>query len=148
MKKVGIVANQKKPRAIKLLAEIRHWLLKREVMVADNLSQSIDQVTQNAALIICLGGDGTMLSVASHVKEKAVPIMGVNLGRLGFLTEVKENEIYEELTAFFSGMILVSKTAGSTTLFVTWFFASLFVYVLTTTFVVNHYHRKGYHLEE
>jgi NAD+ kinase len=54
-------------------------------------------------LIICLGGDGTILGVASHMKEHSIPILGVNLGSLGFLTEVKETEVFEELNSYFLG---------------------------------------------
>jgi len=101
MKKIGIVANLDKIGSAELLAKLRDWLAKRDVEVLDSKSSTIDELIQNVSLIICLGGDGTMLSVASHMREKSVPMLGVNLGSLGFLTEVKENEVLEELTSFF-----------------------------------------------
>lgn len=102
-KKIGIVANSKKAGAEALLAKLREWLEKREIRVSDSLSSSIEQVIHEADLVVCLGGDGTMLRVADHMRDQSVPILGVNLGSLGFLTEVKETEIFEELNAFLLG---------------------------------------------
>lgn len=103
MQKIGIVVNQKKAGAAELMPKLRDWLTKRDVEVADNTSQSMDEILHDASLVICLGGDGTLLSVADHMREKSVPVLGVNLGSLGFLTEVKEKEIFEELNSFFLG---------------------------------------------
>jgi NAD+ kinase len=49
---------------------------------------------------VCLGGDGTILSVVSRMKIRVVPILGVNFGKLGFLTEAKAEEVFEELNAY------------------------------------------------
>ncbi len=99
-KKIGIVANLGKKGADGLLARLKEWLSKRDIAVIDSTASSVDAMIQQASLIICLGGDGTLLSVAGHFKEKSVPILGVNLGSLGFLTEVKETEVFEELNAY------------------------------------------------
>ncbi|MBC77344.1 MAG: NAD(+) kinase [Halobacteriovoraceae bacterium] len=53
-------------------------------------------------LIISLGGDGTFLGVARSVNAK-VPVMGVNLGRLGFITEFSKNDFYEKLSCILAG---------------------------------------------
>ena len=53
-------------------------------------------------LIISLGGDGTFLGVARSVNSK-VPLMGVNLGRLGFITEYSKNDFYEKLSCILAG---------------------------------------------
>ncbi len=103
MKKVGIVLNRTKPAASELLPKIREWLEKRDYKAADNISQNIEDVVQDAVLVICLGGDGTLLSLASHLYQKSIPVLGVNLGSLGFLTEVKQEEVFEELNVFFMG---------------------------------------------
>lgn len=103
MKKIAIVVNQKKTGASELLAKLRGWLDKRDVEVSDTTTSPVDEILSDAALVICLGGDGTILSVAGHMKEKSVPILGVNLGNLGFLTEVKQSEIFEELNTYFLG---------------------------------------------
>jgi len=103
MNKIGIVVNEKKSGAAGLLPKLRNWLGKREAEVLDTTSRSVEEVLAHAELILCLGGDGTLLSVAGQMKEKSVPVLGVNLGALGFLTEVKESEVFEELAACFLG---------------------------------------------
>ena len=58
--------------------------------------------------VIVLGGDGTLLSVARNVAHAGIPILGVNLGSLGFLTEVKQEEILVALAAIDAGPCDVS----------------------------------------
>ena len=62
---------------------------------------------KQADLIVVLGGDGTLLGIARLMGKKSVPIMGVNLGRLGFLTEIKQAEAMDVL-----GQILKKKPAS------------------------------------
>lgn len=100
MEKIGIIVNQKKEGAPELCAKLEDWLAKRDIPVQDSLSHSLDDLIENSTLLICLGGDGTILSVVSHMKNRVVPILGVNFGKLGFLTEAKAEEIFEELNAY------------------------------------------------
>lgn len=109
MKKIGIVANPRKRGAAELVPKIKGWLEKRECQVVETYSETMENVLEGAELIICLGGDGTLLSVAGHMKMKSIPVLGVNLGALGFLTEVKQEEIFEELAAFLSGVSVIEE---------------------------------------
>lgn len=109
MKKIGIVVNQNKPGAMEILPKLRDWLTKRENEVSDTTGQSIEEVIQGAALVICLGGDGTLLSAAGRMREESVPVLGVNLGKIGFLTEIKPEEVFEELNAFFLGSAAIEE---------------------------------------
>ncbi len=119
MKRVGIVINRNKASAAELVLKLRSWLEKRDIAVLDTETRPLEEVLQDAALVICLGGDGTLLSVAGRLKEAAIPILGVNLGSLGFLTEVKQEEVFEELNSFFFGQsqieerLMLSCTAWS-----------------------------------
>lgn len=54
-------------------------------------------------LIIVLGGDGTYLSIARLMRKKSVPVMGVNMGTLGFLTEIKQGEALDTLSSLLAG---------------------------------------------
>ena len=54
-------------------------------------------------LVVVLGGDGTLLSIAHHAAQAGVPVMGVNLGRLGFLTEILVSEAVPTLDRFLGG---------------------------------------------
>ncbi len=103
LKKIGIYAKKNHPDAGQIASDIcaRFKLEQIEVLLEDSLAEQIGQVNgyadeeipELADLIIVLGGDGTLISVARLVGERNVPIVGVNLGRLGFLTEITRNEL-------------------------------------------------------
>ncbi|HAR94622.1 MAG TPA: NAD(+) kinase, partial [Deltaproteobacteria bacterium] len=69
----------------------------------------IEHVGEGADFILVLGGDGTLLSAARYVREKEVPILGVNLGGLGFLTEISVDELAEMLSLCLKGDYTVSR---------------------------------------
>ena len=65
----------------------------------------------NADFVISMGGDGTFLRAASMVGEKQIPILGVNTGRLGFLADVKAQEIERTIDALYEGDYTVDTRA-------------------------------------
>jgi NAD+ kinase len=73
------------------------WLEKKSVQAV------IDEITADLDLLIILGGDGTLLHVAEDASRLGIPVVGVNLGGLGFLTEVAVEECYETLEAILTG---------------------------------------------
>jgi NAD+ kinase len=107
MKRIGVVIKPDQPGGKELLDELTRWLKrkKKEVFIFDTfekrraLASAID-------LIIVLGGDGTLLSVARMIEGRDIPILGVNLGRLGFLTEVTLDELYPNLEKIFKRQFL------------------------------------------
>lgn len=103
MEKIGIVVNLRKPNAEKWLGELRSWLSKRDVEIRDTVTSSMEEVLKEASLLVCLGGDGTILRLANQMRERPVPVLAVNIGSLGFLTDVKTDEMFDELQTYFLG---------------------------------------------
>jgi len=69
----------------------------------------LEHVGEDTDLIIVLGGDGTLLSASRHLQGKEVPILGVNLGGLGFLTETSVEELPSMLEKVIKGDFDISK---------------------------------------
>lgn len=100
MKKAGIVVNPKKPHAREWLVKLREWFQKRGVEVHDTEESPLEEILKWASLVVCLGGDGTILRVANQMRERSLPVLAVNIGSLGFLTEVKAEEMFDELQTY------------------------------------------------
>ncbi len=111
IKKVAVVAKRVSPEALLAASEVAHWLTRRGIDV--DIDEAVAERQGNGALgrfdptteydlVLVLGGDGTLLSVA---REDAVqsPLLGVNLGYLGFLTDVRRNELYPALMEVLAG---------------------------------------------
>ncbi|MEW6214926.1 MAG: NAD(+)/NADH kinase [Nitrospirota bacterium] len=112
MKKIGIICKIGRPEPPEILKELLPWLRKKgcetyvdietaSILNIDGLPRS--HIPSLVDIIIVLGGDGTMLSVCRIVGDKGVPILGVNIGSLGFLTEVQKDKLYETIEMILSG---------------------------------------------
>jgi NAD+ kinase len=114
---VGLVAKYEEPKAADMVRWLVPWLKekKRRVLVETGLykngarSCSKQEMARKADLIVVLGGDGTLLSVARLVERPKVPILGVNLGGLGFITEVAVDELETVLEETLRGHYAVEK---------------------------------------
>lgn len=116
IRRVGVVAKVASRDAVFVAHELAEWLRRR------GLEVGLDQATLRARgsherafipgepcdLVVVLGGDGTLLSVARTVGPEA-PILGVNLGTLGFLTEVSRGELYPSLVQVLGGRFRVEE---------------------------------------
>lgn len=117
MKKIGIYAKRNHPGAVKLATEITAWLEDKgmEVLHDQPLAEEMGvrgysggTIPAMVHLIVVLGGDGTLISVARQVGDLRTPILGVNLGSLGFLTEITLSELYPVLEQVVRGEYSVS----------------------------------------
>lgn len=96
------------PRADKSVVERTMKALKAHKVAAweadrDGPINAITSRLKDTTLIVTLGGDGTFLSGGRLAAPRGIPLLGVNLGRLGFLTEIDANELEGGLTRFFKG---------------------------------------------
>jgi NAD+ kinase len=119
MRRIGIIAKRNSPEAIALARNLAEWLRPKEIEVTfekevgEVLSPPIsgpflnlvdrEELSKHMEMIIVLGGDGTLLSVARQVVGLNIPILGVNLGGLGFLTEISIEEVYPVLDKVLEG---------------------------------------------
>ena len=114
---VGLVAKYQEAKAAQMVRWLIPWLKKRgkKVCVENGLARAGAQsctkkeMALKADLIISLGGDGTLLNIAPLVERPEVPILGVNLGALGFITEVAVDELESVLSKTLSGDYEVEK---------------------------------------
>jgi NAD+ kinase len=112
MKKIGIICKIGKPEPVEIVRELLPWLKGKgvQVLLDDESAAALGiegysrlRIPDLAEAVIVLGGDGTMLSVARLACRKTVPILGVNLGGLGFITEIKKGDLLKALERLLSG---------------------------------------------
>jgi NAD+ kinase len=117
--RIGIIVKRNKPDAITFASELIKWLSRRNIqvyvdefiapMINHPFSCPQSEISQNVDLLIVLGGDGTLLSAVRVMEGGNVPILGVNLGGLGFLTEITLEEVYPVLGQILEGKVETEK---------------------------------------
>ena len=101
--KVGIIVKKDAAEPERISRELIGWFAEKSITTL------IDRVEPNLDLLIILGGDGTLLHIADLASRYDIPVVGVNMGGLGFLTEVAVPETYQALDAILSGAVAVEK---------------------------------------
>jgi NAD+ kinase len=122
--RVGLVAKHNLDAAGGVLAELAGWLDARNVhtvfetetaalvgLPPGRPTSSRDELPRECDLIVVLGGDGTLIGMANRIAQARVevPILGVNFGSLGFLTEITLGELYESLESVLEGSALIDE---------------------------------------
>ncbi|GAJ13203.1 unnamed protein product, partial [marine sediment metagenome] len=113
IKRVGFVIKPHAPDVKKALEELSRYFSQKEIecvleeAAAKKLGRTgtiaRERIPSKVDLVVVLGGDGTLLSIAHLAAQKKVPVMGVNLGSLGFLTDVPRSEMFLSLDAYLDG---------------------------------------------
>jgi len=109
-KAVGIISKPNKPELAGIVPPLVAWLREHEYQIIGDIETAPhcpglpvvprDQISSRPLnLVIVLGGDGTLISAARAVAKAGIPVLGINLGSLGFLTEVPLEELYPTLEA-------------------------------------------------
>jgi len=112
IRSVGVFIKPNQPQIAEVVRSLEAWLLERglEVVLGKQAANATGvpvtlrpEIAQKIDLMIVLGGDGTLLAVARAMGSWPVPILGVNLGTLGFLTEIAQEELFETLEEVLAG---------------------------------------------
>ncbi|MEJ2627714.1 MAG: NAD(+)/NADH kinase, partial [bacterium] len=121
--KIALFANTQKPHIKQVSNSLIDWLLDHHIriIISSHLSQFLERdnnkislvkredITTQSDVIITLGGDGTLLFAAKLVGSSQTPLLGVNVGGLGFLTEVSLDSLYKKLDDLISGNYSIHK---------------------------------------
>ncbi len=116
---IGIIVNPDKPLVKSVIPELIGWLIKhkQKVWIAEenkipeealygiknlNYCKKFKDLVGNSDVILAIGGDGTLLKTSRVIGRAGVPIFGINLGGLGFLTEVALDKLYPALNKLLS----------------------------------------------
>lgn len=117
MKNICIIPNTKKAAAVDNAKAIIPFLISKKMNIyapgdsADILSVKLYTPDVMCDLAVVFGGDGTILSAAHTLAGSGTPILGVNLGRLGYLAQIEARELEDELEKIFSGNFFVEHRA-------------------------------------
>jgi len=120
LQKVGLVINSAKSLAVRTGEQVVEWLEARsyQPLLLPEGAQAIGRpdlevppspIWGEAELVVILGGDGTLIRAAQMCAPMNVPMLGVNTGHLGFLTEIEGDELFEQLEPFLEGHYVVEE---------------------------------------
>jgi NAD+ kinase len=120
--RVGLVANLNKPRAPAVAAELTDWLGRAgvEAVLPPDVARlvgwhgpvaALADMAADVAFVVVLGGDGTLLGAARRSLPASPPLLGVNLGHVGFLTEIELPDLYRDMPLFLSGAGVLDERA-------------------------------------
>ena len=118
----GFVLKHHVMEANRFAERVAHWLIERDrqVLIADDAKELVKRLPKvprcpkaklpsKCDVILIFGGDGTFLSIARHMIDASVPVIGFNLGRLGFLTEINLEQAFATLEEIIEGKFEVQE---------------------------------------
>ncbi len=117
---IGLVPNQQKAGAIVICGQVLSWLEEQGVTVLlpkqsavcldrSELAAEDEELAKRCDLIAVMGGDGTLLNLVRRWPFWGVPVLGINLGNLGFLTEIELPDLYQGMQRVLNGDYFVQE---------------------------------------
>lgn len=114
MKKFYIIANSDKDKDLAVTHELEEYLKSKEVAYhihvitpkedAGNARfTNEDEIDDDTDCIIVTGGDGTLIQASRDIRDKNIPLIGINLGYLGYLTEIEKEDIQKDIDMLLDG---------------------------------------------
>ncbi|MCI5224368.1 MAG: NAD(+)/NADH kinase [Candidatus Electrothrix sp. AR4] len=99
----GIITRKDSPDVHQVGRELAAWYEQRSIRA------ELDRIDPAMDMLTILGGDGTLLHVADQASRHGIPVVGINLGDLGFLTEVGAEEMYQALEEILNGRVTIEE---------------------------------------
>jgi NAD+ kinase len=123
MRDIGIITKLSDPQALKATAQLAKWLHKQgckvtitkeaaqDTAIAKDIATPIDQeeLPMGRDLVVVIGGDGTFIAAFRAVGSADTPLLGINMGRLGFLTEVTQDAMFTTMAEILEGRYQIEK---------------------------------------
>jgi NAD+ kinase len=114
LKRIGVVVGPQKPEALKVAADLGQWCAARQIELQSTAAIAAQigcrpfrevegRLLETIDLLIVLGGDGTMLGAARLIGDHQIPVLGINFGWLGYLTEFTLGELFPTLELVLAG---------------------------------------------
>lgn len=110
---IEIILNYLDKRGAEVYVESTYYdFLTRDQHLKLNVAGVFEDYNFDVDYVISMGGDGTFLKAATRVGPKQTPIIGINMGRLGFLADVMPSEVIEALDAVYKGHYVIDNHAA------------------------------------
>jgi NAD+ kinase len=114
IKTIGVVVGPQKPAAVAVIQDLLRWCEAHSIALraAETIAQTVncpalvmqgEELAEDVDLIVVLGGDGTMLGVSRMIGMRRIPVLGINFGWLGYLTEFTLAELFTALEGVLEG---------------------------------------------
>jgi len=112
---IGLIARHHATGVRTTLHQLGEFLNKRnhKILLENSIANELDnwefgsasqeEIAKNSDLIIVVGGDGTLLHAARSMADRDIPLLGINLGRLGFLTDISPDNMHQVLEQILDG---------------------------------------------
>jgi len=107
MTRVLILVNPEKPQAREVGGTLCPWV--RQRVDVETMDLSDEPIDGEADLVVVLGGDGSLLKAARMLAGREVPVVGINMGKLGYMAEFSADEFCEQFDAIVEGRLPVSR---------------------------------------